>query len=432
MRALAALASVVLLTVGTVSTPADATVSDSGRFVDDDESIFEADIEWLASTGVTLGCNPPANDRYCPNEPVTRGQMAAFLTRLAGLTGFEMTSPFVDDDASVFENEIAVLAYLGVTAGCNPPANDEFCPSDLVTRGQMAAFLVRMFGLPPGPSHTFCDAYFDDFGCPLPHGEIDNFREPVTIFASDAESLYGAGITTGCSENYFCFTENVSRGQMAAFLYRAATRPLPAAAVALPPPPPPAEGEGPPSGPLPEPPEGLAATAADYSSTSPLSRSSTLYITDVGMTWCGGLPTQPEIQPRATFRLPIISSPVATEVVVQTWVGTVSHTSSFAWTRGYNFYASIPAYVSVGDPANTVDKGYLALDPNTGAVPPFDPYVNEYHMSWFLNKTPLYVVGLYRVWTRDGSGQWTNFGFFYPANLDTPINAVWDYWNYCW
>ena len=35
------------------------------------------------------------------------------------------------------------LAAAGVTRGCNPPVNDRFCPADLVTRGQMAAFLYR-------------------------------------------------------------------------------------------------------------------------------------------------------------------------------------------------------------------------------------------------------------------------------------------------
>ncbi|MDH4307732.1 MAG: S-layer homology domain-containing protein [Acidimicrobiia bacterium] len=35
----------------------------------------------LAAAGVTRGCNPPVNDRFCPAEPVTRGQMAAFLHR---------------------------------------------------------------------------------------------------------------------------------------------------------------------------------------------------------------------------------------------------------------------------------------------------------------------------------------------------------------
>jgi hypothetical protein len=28
-----------------------------------------------------LGCNPPVNDRFCPAQSVTRGQMAAFLNR---------------------------------------------------------------------------------------------------------------------------------------------------------------------------------------------------------------------------------------------------------------------------------------------------------------------------------------------------------------
>ena len=43
---------------------------------------FHDDITWLADTGVTRGCNPPANDRFCPDSPVTRAQMAAFLHRL--------------------------------------------------------------------------------------------------------------------------------------------------------------------------------------------------------------------------------------------------------------------------------------------------------------------------------------------------------------
>jgi hypothetical protein len=56
----------------------------SDRFTDDDGSVFEADIERLAEAGVTKGCNPPENDMFCPNAPVTRGQMAAFLHRALG------------------------------------------------------------------------------------------------------------------------------------------------------------------------------------------------------------------------------------------------------------------------------------------------------------------------------------------------------------
>ncbi len=62
-----------------------APVTDSGTFIDDDDSIFEADIAWLGTTGITKGCNPPVNDRFCPTVPVTRGQMAAFLVRALDL-----------------------------------------------------------------------------------------------------------------------------------------------------------------------------------------------------------------------------------------------------------------------------------------------------------------------------------------------------------
>jgi len=113
------------------------------NFTDDDGSMFEADIEWLAATGVTKGCNPPANTEFCPNDPVTRAQMAAFLTRALGLEDATGANPFIDDDGSIFEADIARLAAAGITRGCNPPANDRFCPTTVVTRAQMAAFLRR-------------------------------------------------------------------------------------------------------------------------------------------------------------------------------------------------------------------------------------------------------------------------------------------------
>jgi endoglucanase len=73
--------------------------------------------------------------------------MAAFLVR-----AFEYTDPgsvdFVDDDGSIFEADIERLAAAGVTVGCNPPDNTMFCPDQVTTREQMAAFLHRAFGQP--------------------------------------------------------------------------------------------------------------------------------------------------------------------------------------------------------------------------------------------------------------------------------------------
>ena len=56
----------------------------AGGFADvEDDSVFKADIQWLADAGVTKGCNPPMNDQFCPGANVTREQMAAFMHRLA-------------------------------------------------------------------------------------------------------------------------------------------------------------------------------------------------------------------------------------------------------------------------------------------------------------------------------------------------------------
>jgi hypothetical protein len=48
-----------------------------------DSNVFHDDITWLADADVTRGCNPPANTEYCPSDNVTREQMAAFMRRLA-------------------------------------------------------------------------------------------------------------------------------------------------------------------------------------------------------------------------------------------------------------------------------------------------------------------------------------------------------------
>ena len=83
---------------------------------------------------------------YCPGKAVTRGQMAAFLVRALGYTDDGSGNLFVDDDTSIFEIDIAKLATAGVIRGCNPPVNDMFCPNSNVTRGQMVAFLHRALG----------------------------------------------------------------------------------------------------------------------------------------------------------------------------------------------------------------------------------------------------------------------------------------------
>ena len=176
-----------------------------GSFRDDDQSIHAAAIEAIAQAGITKGCNPPVNDKFCPENSVTRGQMAAFLVRGLGLTE-SLVNPFTDDDGSIFEEDIERLAAAGITKGCNPPANTRFCPAAPVTRGQMAAFLVRAIG------------YTDNGGGDL---FTDDDNSP---FEGDIDRLGAAGVTKGCNppaNTRFCPNSHLTRAQMATFLVRA-------------------------------------------------------------------------------------------------------------------------------------------------------------------------------------------------------------------
>lgn len=176
-----------------------------GTFTDDNGNIHEGNIEAIAADGITRGCNPPANTLYCPSSTVTRGQMAAFLTRALDLPATSHDF-FADDDGSVFEADINRLASAGITKGCNPPVNDRYCPDGRVTRGHMAAFLVRAFGYSDNGGG---DLFLDDDG---------------SIFEGDIDRLGTAGVTRGCNppdNDRYCPSSLVLRDQMASFLARA-------------------------------------------------------------------------------------------------------------------------------------------------------------------------------------------------------------------
>ena len=81
-----------------------AAVAAGGTFTDDDDSIFESNIEWLAGAGVTKGCNPPTNDLFCPDDNVSRGQMAAFMQRFAQFLGAEDGKVTAADSADVADS----------------------------------------------------------------------------------------------------------------------------------------------------------------------------------------------------------------------------------------------------------------------------------------------------------------------------------------
>ncbi len=180
-----------------------AELPPGGTFLDDDFSAHEPAIEAIAAAGITKGCNPPLNNLFCPKDPVTRGQMAAFLVRALSLP--EATSSPFSDASGVFADAIDRLAAAGITKGCNPPVNNLFCPSDTVTRGQMAAFLAQGTHLAGR-----------ELVMPSPTTRLGVSKPAIDAMAA-------AGITKGCNpptNDRYCPGNLVTREQMATFLTR--------------------------------------------------------------------------------------------------------------------------------------------------------------------------------------------------------------------
>ena len=204
-----------LITIKVVAAATDSfsvKVTDSRlgfRFTDDDGNEHEANIEAIASAGITTGCNPPINDRYCPQDSVNRAQMAAFLIRALGeegnLTPYQGYFPDVAADAW-YRPYVERLFELDITTGF--PQDNTYRPAAVVNRAQMAVFLIRAFG------------YDGDVGGVA--GLFDDVA-PGAWYAGEAELLYELGITTGCSTDplRYCPVDPVKRDQMASFLARA-------------------------------------------------------------------------------------------------------------------------------------------------------------------------------------------------------------------
>ncbi|MCY3644989.1 MAG: family 16 glycosylhydrolase [Acidimicrobiaceae bacterium] len=125
-------------------TDADPPPVEDSRFADVPASEWWAGhVELLAQLGITAGCGT-APLRYCPERPVTRAEMATFLTRAFNLERGEPAG-FVDvDQGSTHAAGINAIAAARVTSGCGT-APLRYCPERPVTRAEMATFLARAY-----------------------------------------------------------------------------------------------------------------------------------------------------------------------------------------------------------------------------------------------------------------------------------------------
>lgn len=198
-----------VLSADTTSFTVRISEIDSGRFTDDDGNPHEPAIEAIAALGITLGCNPPTNDHYCPALGVTRAEMAAFLVRALGedVSGAVHAGTFPDVPADQwYAPFVERLARLGITTG---NADGTYAPLRTVSRAEMAAFLVRAFD----PGTTVPDA-----------GTFTDIPDGIW-YQADAERLFDLGISTGCAVSplRYCPSSQVGRDEMASFIHRSLT-----------------------------------------------------------------------------------------------------------------------------------------------------------------------------------------------------------------
>ena len=173
---------------------------------------YYAAISLLAQYGITAGCG---NNNYCPQESVTRDEMAIFIVRaiLGGDNFTYSTTPyFADVTPTTFAFKwIQKLKDLGITGGCTTTT---YCPTAVVTRDEMAIFIERArLGLALAGS--------------------PNFSYPSTPYFTDAtaanefafpwiQRLRADNITGGCTATTYCPGSTVIRGDIAIFLMRGA------------------------------------------------------------------------------------------------------------------------------------------------------------------------------------------------------------------
>ncbi len=122
--------------------PSAMAAPGSGSFVDDDRSRYEPYIEAARAAGIVSGCNPPADDRFCPHNVVRRGELAVMLSGALGLP-LARSDYFDDDNGHFAETAINALAEAGAIIGCGERS---YCPDEKISRGELASMVAAGSG----------------------------------------------------------------------------------------------------------------------------------------------------------------------------------------------------------------------------------------------------------------------------------------------
>ncbi|HUQ92117.1 MAG TPA: S-layer homology domain-containing protein [Bryobacteraceae bacterium] len=174
---------------------------------------FAEEINFLHRRNVrAYGCAPVG--AFCPDGTTTRGQMAEFIIR-ALFNGDNFTAspnPYFSDVFSLHPafNYVQKMREMRLTDGCTATA---FCPDEPVSRGQMAAFIVRAVQY-----RDLLDTRAGFSYAPVPY--FTDTTVNTSIFFDYIQKMKELGITSGCTISTYCGDAPNARGQIAVFLTR--------------------------------------------------------------------------------------------------------------------------------------------------------------------------------------------------------------------
>ena len=168
----------------------DPTAIDASRFADVDAAQWWAPfVERIAELEITVGCKQEPL-LYCPDELVTRARMASFLVRAFDLEPAEPAG-FADVDGGSHEPNINALAAANITVGCKKDPL-RYCPDNPVSRAQMATFLARALGLveiPGTTTQTPITSGFKAVDAGQSHSCVIRADDTITCWGSNASGL---------------------------------------------------------------------------------------------------------------------------------------------------------------------------------------------------------------------------------------------------
>jgi hypothetical protein len=186
--------------------PLTAVASHSFTDVPDSHT-FHEDIEWMKESGVTRGCNPPANTRYCPEDDVKRSQMAAFMKRFAQYLGAEDGTPAQADHATTADSATSA-DDASMLAGASPTAYQTLiwgvaCDTDCEGAPASATEQLRITVSPPS-SGTLLVSMATDLQDPA--GIARGLRGWITL-DSACQDLPTSGSPSGIVKGSFAWQE---------------------------------------------------------------------------------------------------------------------------------------------------------------------------------------------------------------------------------